>query len=81
MVVAACSPHMHEKTFRRACAGAGLNPFLCEMANVREHCSWIHYDREHATDKAIDLTGSSSRRSSATCRWRRSASRSSGARW
>ena len=55
VVVAACSPHMHEKTFRRAAAGAGLNPFLCEMANVREHCSWIHHDREAATEKAIDL--------------------------
>lgn len=56
VVVAACSPHMHEKTFRRAAAGAGLNPFLCEMANIREHCSWIHEDREAATEKAIDLT-------------------------
>jgi heterodisulfide reductase subunit A len=56
VVVAACSPHMHEKTFRRATSGAGLNPFLCEMANVREHCSWIHEDRQAATDKAIDLT-------------------------
>jgi heterodisulfide reductase subunit A len=55
VVVAACSPHMHEKTFRRACAGAGLNPFLCEMANIREHCSWIHEDRDRATDKAIGL--------------------------
>ena len=55
VVVAACSPHMHEKTFRRACASAGLNPFLCEMANVREHCSWIHEERDAATDKAIDL--------------------------
>ncbi len=55
VVVAACSPHMHEKTFRRAAAGAGLNPFLCEMANVREHCSWIHEDREEATAKAIDI--------------------------
>ncbi len=56
VVVAACSPHMHEKTFRRACAGAGLNPFLCEMANIREQCSWIHEDRAQATAKAIDLT-------------------------
>jgi heterodisulfide reductase subunit A len=56
VVVAACSPHMHEKTFRRATAGAGLNPFLCEMANVREHCSWIHEDREKATVKAVDIT-------------------------
>ena len=55
VVVAACSPHMHEKTFRRAAAQAGLNPFLCEMANIREHCSWIHEDREEATVKAIDL--------------------------
>jgi heterodisulfide reductase subunit A len=56
VVVAACSPHMHEKTFRRACAGAGMNPYLCEMANIREHCSWIHEDRAAATEKAIDLT-------------------------
>lgn len=56
VVVAACSPHMHEKTFRRACQSAGLNPFLCEMANIREHCSWIHEDRDKATRKAIDLT-------------------------
>ena len=56
VVVAACSPHMHEKTFRRAAAGAGLNAFLCEMANVREHCSWIHEDREKATVKAVDIT-------------------------
>jgi heterodisulfide reductase subunit A2 len=56
VVVAACSPHMHEKTFRRACSNAGLNPFLCEMANIREHCSWIHSERERATDKAVDLT-------------------------
>lgn len=55
VVVAACSPHMHERTFRRACAASGLNPFLAEMANIREHCSWIHEDRKAATDKAIDL--------------------------
>ena len=46
---------MHEKTFRRAAAGGGLNPFLCEMANVREHCSWVHPDRGEATAKAVDL--------------------------
>ncbi|MFA0736487.1 MAG: hypothetical protein OGMRLDGQ_002987 [Candidatus Fervidibacter sp.] len=39
VVVAACSPHMHEPTFRKACAAVGLNPYLCEMANIREHCS------------------------------------------
>lgn len=55
VVVGACSPHMHEKTFRKAAAAAGLNPYLCEMANLREHCSWIHEDRERATAKAIDL--------------------------
>ena len=56
VVVAACSPHMHEKTFRRACDQAGLNQYMCEMANVREHCSWIHEDRGEATAKAIDIT-------------------------
>ena len=55
VVVAACSPRMHETTFRRAAAEAGLNPYLLEMANVREHCSWVHQDRAAATAKAIDL--------------------------
>ncbi|HEY3411657.1 MAG TPA: CoB--CoM heterodisulfide reductase iron-sulfur subunit A family protein [Armatimonadota bacterium] len=55
VVVASCSPHMHERTFRKVCATAGLNPFLCEIANIREHCSWIHEDRGAATAKAIDL--------------------------
>lgn len=55
VVIAACSPRMHEKTFRKTVAKAGLNPFLCEMANIREHCSWIHEDRDKATQKAIDL--------------------------
>ncbi|HEY3281792.1 MAG TPA: CoB--CoM heterodisulfide reductase iron-sulfur subunit A family protein, partial [Armatimonadota bacterium] len=55
VVVASCSPHMHERTFRRVCSQAGLNPFLCEIANIREQCSWIHEDREAATAKAIDL--------------------------
>jgi heterodisulfide reductase subunit A len=45
---------MHEKTFRRAADQAGLNKFMCEMANIREHCSWIHDDRDEATEKAID---------------------------
>ena len=56
VVVAACSPRMHEPTFRNACAEKGLNPYLCEMANVREHCSWVHTDKEEATQKAIQLT-------------------------
>ena len=55
VVVAACSPRMHEKTFRNAVKSAGLNPFLCEMANIREHCSWVHEDREEATAKAADI--------------------------
>ncbi len=55
VVVAACSPAMHEPTFRRATANEGLNPFRCEMVNVREQCSWVHEDRAQATDKAIDL--------------------------
>ncbi len=55
VVVAACSPRMHEPTFRRASAEARLNPYLCEMANIREHCSWVHDDKGAATDKAIDL--------------------------
>jgi heterodisulfide reductase subunit A len=55
VVVAACSPRMHEPTFRRACAEAGLNPFLCEMANLREHCSWVHAKTPPTTEKAIDL--------------------------
>jgi len=55
LVVAACSPRMHEKTFRGAAQAAGLNPFVCEMANIREHCSWVHEDRDEATTKAIDI--------------------------
>ena len=55
IVVSACSPRMHESTFRRVAEQAGVNPFLCEMANIREHCSWVHENREVATQKAIDL--------------------------
>ena len=55
VVVAACSPRMHEATFRRAVAESGLNPYLCEMANIREHCSWVHEEGEAATRKAIEL--------------------------
>ncbi|MCP4166675.1 MAG: CoB--CoM heterodisulfide reductase iron-sulfur subunit A family protein [Chloroflexi bacterium] len=56
IVVSSCSPHMHEKTFRAACERAGLNPFLFEMANIREHDSWITDDRKAATTKAKALT-------------------------
>jgi len=55
VVVASCSPRMHEPTFRRACQDAGLNPYLYEHANIREHCSWVHDDRRMATEKAKDL--------------------------
>lgn len=55
VVVASCSPHMHLKTFRKAAEAEGLNPYLVEMANIREHCSWVHHNREQATAKAIDL--------------------------
>ena len=57
IVVAACSPRMHEKTFRKAAESAGLNPFLCEIANIREHCSWVHENLEEATKKAIEIVG------------------------
>ncbi|HDH09485.1 MAG TPA: CoB--CoM heterodisulfide reductase iron-sulfur subunit A family protein [Chloroflexi bacterium] len=58
VVVAACSPSMHEATFRRAVASVGLNPYLCEMANIREQCSWVHQDRESATRKAVAIISS-----------------------
>ncbi len=57
VVVSACSVRMHETTFRGAVAEAGLNPFLMEMANIREQCTWAHgHDREGALQKAKDLT-------------------------
>jgi len=55
VVVASCSPLMHEPTFRRACAEAGLNPFCMQMANIREHCAWVIDDRQQATAKAKHL--------------------------
>ena len=55
IVVAACSPRMHETTFRKATAEGGINPYLCEMANIREHCSWVHEKSEETTQKAIDI--------------------------
>jgi len=58
VVMAACSPRMHEATFRKACAEAGLNPYLCEIANIREQCSWVHTDGEQATQKAVEITRS-----------------------
>ncbi len=59
VVVAACTPKIHEPTFRNCVAEAGLNPYLMEMANIREHCSWVHMeDRAAATRKARDLVRS-----------------------
>lgn len=55
VVVAACSPRMHEMTFRKCAASAGLNQYLVEMANIREHCSWVHSDMSVATPKAVDI--------------------------
>jgi heterodisulfide reductase subunit A len=57
VVVSACSVRMHETTFRGVVADAGLNPFLMEMANIREQCTWAHgHDKEGALQKAKDLT-------------------------
>ncbi len=58
VVVASCTPRMHEPTFQRAVAGAGLNPYYFEMANIREHVSWITRDKEVATKKAERLVRS-----------------------
>jgi len=55
IAVCACSPRMHETTFRKTAAAAGLNPYMVEIANIREHCSWIHKNRESATEKATIL--------------------------
>jgi len=52
VIVAACSPHLHEKTFRTACKNAGLNPYLCEMVSIREQVSWVHTDKVAATEKS-----------------------------
>jgi heterodisulfide reductase subunit A len=56
VVVASCSPRMHEPTFRACVAEVGMNPYLMEMANLREQCSWVHaHEKDKATDKAKDL--------------------------
>ncbi len=55
IVIGSCSPRMHEATFRKAAESAGLNPYMVEIANIREHCSWIHKDMDEATEKAIIL--------------------------
>ncbi|MGN0457523.1 MAG: 4Fe-4S binding protein [Eubacterium sp.] len=55
VVICSCSPRMHENTFRKAAASVGLNPYMVEIANIREQCSWIHKDMPVATEKAIIL--------------------------
>jgi heterodisulfide reductase subunit A len=56
VVVAACSPSMHEATFRRAASSEGLNPYRLEIANIREQCSWVHqHEPASATEKAVDI--------------------------
>jgi heterodisulfide reductase subunit A len=62
VVVASCSPLMHEPTFRRACEEGGLNPFFFQMANIREHCSWVISDRAQATNKACSMVAAAVRR-------------------
>ena len=62
VVVASCSPLMHEGTFRKACEDAGLTRFLFQMANIREHCSWVHSNRREATEKAKRLVRGAVRR-------------------
>ena len=52
VVVAACSPHLHEQTFRTACQNAGLNQYLCELVTIREQVSWVHKDKAEGTKKA-----------------------------
>jgi heterodisulfide reductase subunit A2 len=62
VVVASCSPLMHELTFRLAAESAGLNRYLVQIANIREHCSWVHDDREMATQKACALINAAVKR-------------------
>ena len=58
VVVASCSPRMHELTFRRVIQEAGLNPYYLQIANIREQCSWVHSERESATEKAKGVVAS-----------------------
>jgi heterodisulfide reductase subunit A len=62
VVVASCSPLMHETTFRTVCSEAGLNPFLFQMTNIREHVSWVTDNPIQATEKAKDLVAAAVRR-------------------
>jgi len=58
VVVACCSPTLHETTFRKAAKDAGINEFQCEIANIREQCSWVHKNKDKATSKAIKMAKS-----------------------
>jgi heterodisulfide reductase subunit A len=63
VLVCSCSPNLHLRTFREACKSAGLNPHLCEMATIREYCSWVHsHDRQAATEKAMAMVAAGVRR-------------------
>ena len=62
VVVSSCSPLLHENTFRRACGDAGLNPYLFQMANIREQCSWVTKDTRLATEKAKKIVSAAVRR-------------------
>ena len=62
VVVASCSPLLHEPTFRRAITRAGINAFFLQMVNIREHVSWVHLDKQKATEKAKDLVRAAVRR-------------------
>ena len=62
IVVASCSPLMHEQTFRNAVTEVGLNPFFFQMANIREQCSWVIDDREEATEKAKGMVAAAVQR-------------------
>lgn len=62
VVVASCSPRLHEPTFRRTLASAGLNPYLFEMANIREQCAWVTEDKQAATEKAKAMVSAAVRR-------------------
>ena len=55
IVIASCSPRMHENTFRKLLKDTPVNPYMLEIANIREQCAWVHTDRTEATEKAIDL--------------------------
>ena len=53
IVVCSCSPRMHEATFRKTAAAAGINSYMVEIANIREQCSWVHKDMQTGTEKAM----------------------------